>query len=149
MPKWQGFLYLPKVSVSKQNVLLSHSQQSVRTFHLHKPRVTTSFSSLALLEQTFLIFLHGMCFQSLFSGLLLSCESFALCPAFPKPGRASRSPAASCTQHPALVLPFFLEQHHTVDSYSVHGSHPELPFCSTAAWPLIPHFLFVLLISSS
>lgn len=48
-----------------------------------------------------------MCFQSLFSGLLLSSETFALCPAFPKPGRASWSAAASCTRHPALVLPFF------------------------------------------
>lgn len=137
MPKWKGVSDLPRVSVLKQKPLFAPLPAVSE-----KPMVTVSFSSPAHLKQTSLIF------QSLFSGLLLGCETLHSCLSLPRPGRANWSSAALSTQHPALAQPF-LEQHPTVDSCSVHGWHPELLFCSTAAWPLSPHFLFVLLISSS
>lgn len=96
MPKWQGFSELPRVPVLKQKPLFVPLPAVSQ-----KPMITLSFSRPAHLKQTSLIF------HSLFSGLLLGCETLHLCLSFPRPGWAKWSSAALCTQHPALAQPFF------------------------------------------
>lgn len=95
MPKWQGFSELPGVSVLKQKPLFVPVPAISQ-----KPMVTVLFSRPAHVKQTSLIF------QSLFSGLLLGCEtSVCVCHS---PGQEEQNGhAALCIQHPALAQPFF------------------------------------------
>lgn len=100
----------------------------------------TSFHSLVLLKQTFLIFLRGNVLSKpllRFAVWLWNLQFVSVL------SRARKSkPVTCCVVHPTprISSAFFLEQYRTVDSYSAHGSHPGLAFCSTVPWLLIPPF---------
>lgn len=104
--KWQRFSYIAGAFVLKRNVL-SCSQWSVRRRELYKPAIIPPFFSLTFLKQAFFTLSSEDIAFKTSSRICCSALKSPVC-GWPSCARRSKTvPAVSCTQHPALTLPFF------------------------------------------